>query len=164
MSIVYVKNKRNGVTYVYESTGYWDKENKMIADGFRDFPGYDRRKYPDKIRRVTAGSGGEAFLILGTDKTVLMDCGMAYCAEDMIGNIKEILTAENRKLDMIFLSHTHYDHIGGLPYVLKIWPEAIVYGADYCKRVLPAMEPSPKWQNWLKLPGNNIKIRKMKKY
>jgi len=53
----------------------------------------------------------------------------------MIGNIKEILTAENRKLDMIFLSHTHYDHIGGLPYVLKTWPETIVYGADYCKRV-----------------------------
>ncbi|HZK87555.1 MAG TPA: MBL fold metallo-hydrolase [Anaerovoracaceae bacterium] len=112
-----------------------NKENKMISDGFRDFPGYDRRKYPDKIRRVTAGSGGEAFLILGTDKTVLMDCGMAYCAEDMIDNIKEILTAENRKLDMIFLSHTHYDHVGGLPYVLKTWPEAIVYGADYCKRV-----------------------------
>src|SRR5665648_767 len=119
----------------YFKTHRNNKENKMISDGFRDFPGYDRRKYPDKIRRVTAGSGGEAFLILGTDKTVLMDCGMAYCAEDMIGNIKEILTAENRKLDMIFLSHTHYDHIGGLPYVLKTWPEAIVYGADYCKRV-----------------------------
>src|SRR5665648_1075545 len=119
----------------YFKTTRKNKENEMISDGFRDFPGYDRRKYPDKIRRVTAGSGGEACLILGTDKTVLMDCGMAYCAEDMIGNIKEILTAENRKLNMIFLSHTHYDHIGGLPYVLKTWPEAIVYGADYCKRV-----------------------------
>lgn len=112
-----------------------NKENKMISDGFRDFPGCDRKKYPDKIRRVTAGAGGEALLILGSDKTALMDCGMAYCADDMICNIKKILTAENRKLDMIFLSHTHYDHIGGLPYVLKIWPEAIVYGADYCNRV-----------------------------
>ena len=25
MSLVYVKNKRNGVTYAYESTGYWDR-------------------------------------------------------------------------------------------------------------------------------------------
>ena len=29
MSIVYVKNKRNGVTYVYKSTGYWDKEKQQ---------------------------------------------------------------------------------------------------------------------------------------
>ena len=29
MSIVYVKNKRNGVTYVYESTGHWDKEKQQ---------------------------------------------------------------------------------------------------------------------------------------
>ena len=111
------------------------KENKMRVDGFRDFPGCDRKDYPDKIRRVTGGAGGEALLILGSDKTVLLDCGMAYCADHMIANIKEILKAENRTLDMIFLSHTHYDHIGGLPYVLKVWPEAIVYGADYCKRV-----------------------------
>jgi hypothetical protein len=26
MSIVHLKNKKNGVTYVYESTAYWDKE------------------------------------------------------------------------------------------------------------------------------------------
>ncbi|MBK5246540.1 MAG: MBL fold metallo-hydrolase [Peptostreptococcaceae bacterium] len=119
----------------YFKTHRNNKEKKMIAHGFRDFPGCDRKKYPDKIRRVTAGAGGEALLILGSDKTVLMDCGMAYCADDMICNIKKILTAENRKLDMIFLSHTHYDHIGGLPYVLKQWPEAIVYGAEYCNRV-----------------------------
>ena len=29
MSIVHVKNKRNGVTYVYESEGYWDKEKQQ---------------------------------------------------------------------------------------------------------------------------------------
>ena len=30
MSLVYVKNKNNGVTYVYESSGFWDK-NKQQA-------------------------------------------------------------------------------------------------------------------------------------
>ena len=29
MSIVHVKNKKNGVTYVYESKGYWDKEKQQ---------------------------------------------------------------------------------------------------------------------------------------
>lgn len=32
MSLVYLKNKRNGVTYVYESTGYWDKEKKQARN------------------------------------------------------------------------------------------------------------------------------------
>ena len=29
MAIVHVKNKRNGITYVYESTNYWDKDKKQ---------------------------------------------------------------------------------------------------------------------------------------
>lgn len=32
MSIVHVKNKKNGVTYVYESTGYWDKEKQQARN------------------------------------------------------------------------------------------------------------------------------------
>ena len=35
MSLVYVKNKSNGVTYVYESSGYWDK-NKQQARNKRN--------------------------------------------------------------------------------------------------------------------------------
>jgi len=29
MALVYVKNKTNGTTYVYESTDYWDKKKKQ---------------------------------------------------------------------------------------------------------------------------------------
>jgi transposase, IS4 family len=32
MSIVHLKNRKNGVTYVYESTGYWDKEKKQARN------------------------------------------------------------------------------------------------------------------------------------
>ena len=32
MSFVHVKNKKNGVTYVYESTGYWDKEKQQARN------------------------------------------------------------------------------------------------------------------------------------
>ncbi|WP_028977501.1 IS1634 family transposase [Sporolactobacillus terrae] len=32
MSLVYLKNKKNGVTYVYESVGYWDKEKKQTRN------------------------------------------------------------------------------------------------------------------------------------
>lgn len=32
MSIVRLKNKNNGVTYVYESTSYWDKEKAQARN------------------------------------------------------------------------------------------------------------------------------------
>ncbi len=41
----------------------------------------NRFDFPENIVRVTAGNGGEALLILGSEKTVLVDCGMAYCAK-----------------------------------------------------------------------------------
>jgi hypothetical protein len=44
MSRVFVKNKRNGVTYVYESVGYWDKEKHQARN---------RRKCIGKLDPVT---------------------------------------------------------------------------------------------------------------
>ncbi len=32
MSIVHLKNKKNGVTYIYESSGYWDKEKRQARN------------------------------------------------------------------------------------------------------------------------------------
>jgi len=32
VSLVYLKNKKNGVTYVYESSGYWDKEKQQARN------------------------------------------------------------------------------------------------------------------------------------
>jgi len=32
VSLVYLKNKKNGVTYVYESTGYWDKDKQQARN------------------------------------------------------------------------------------------------------------------------------------
>ena len=63
-----------------------------------------------------------------------MDCGMAYCGDTLVENIRRELG--ERPLDYVILSHTHYDHIGGLPYLRKAWPELISFGAEYGKKVL----------------------------
>jgi hypothetical protein len=44
MSLVYVKNPHNGIAYVYESVGYWDKEKKQARN---------RRKCIGKLDPVT---------------------------------------------------------------------------------------------------------------
>ena len=51
----------------------WDDVFNVFGDGF------DRFSFPADVQRVTAGYGGEALLVYGSEKTALIDCGMAYC-------------------------------------------------------------------------------------
>lgn len=106
----------------------------VMDDGFNSTKRFEFTEITDKLFRVTAGSGGESILIKGSEKTALIDCGMAYCGEELAKNIRKELG--DRKLDYVILSHTHYDHIGALPYIRRAWPDLISFGAVYGKEVL----------------------------
>ncbi len=98
---------------------------------------FDRFGFAGSVYRVTAGHGGEAILIIGSEKTALIDCGMAYCGGDMVLNIKKRLKDEGRKsLNCVFLTHSHYDHMGALPYVISEFPDAVIYGSEHCREIL----------------------------
>lgn len=114
-----------------------DDDSVQIEESaiFQDFEHHDRTAYPAPLVRVTGGKGGEALLIRGPEKTCLYDAGMACFAEKLIENIDHVLKEENRRLDLVILSHTHYDHIGGLPYILERWPEAQVCASEKAKKV-----------------------------
>ena len=49
-------------------------------------PDHNRFSFPGPVYRVTGGHGGEALLIAGSDKTALIDCGMAYCGQETVKN------------------------------------------------------------------------------
>lgn len=103
---------------------------------YKSFKKLNRFEYPDFIKRVTAGYGGESLLIFGGENTVLYDCGMAYCEKALIKNIEDELDKKGfRRLDYVLLSHTHYDHIGALPYILENWPDVEVIGSEKASRV-----------------------------
>ncbi len=88
----------------------------------------------EKIINVTGGKGGNAFLIRGENKNALFDCGMAYCEAQLISNIKNELRESD--LDLIFISHSHYDHVGAIPYLKKEWPQCRVLGARHAEQIL----------------------------
>ncbi|MDO4552899.1 MAG: EamA family transporter RarD, partial [Bacillota bacterium] len=95
-----------------------------------------KQETPGDFRIVTGGAGGEVLLITGSEKTAVYDAGMAYCGPALVENIKKELEPLGRSLDYVLLSHTHYDHCGGVPYLRQAWPGLTVYGAAYGKAVL----------------------------
>lgn len=102
---------------------------------FKNFQGHDRFDVPEPVYRVTGGYGGESYLIIGRDKAALHDCGMACFSRELISNIHEVLDPLGMKPDYCIMSHSHYDHIGALPYILKEWPDMEVAGARKCVSV-----------------------------
>lgn len=39
-------------------------------------------------------------------------------------------------MDYILLSHSHYDHVGAIPYLRQVWPDVQVLAAEYAKNIL----------------------------
>ncbi|MGI6177010.1 MAG: MBL fold metallo-hydrolase [Eubacterium sp.] len=103
---------------------------------FKNFDGWDRFDLPHGIIRVTAGYGGETFLIDCGSETALYDTGMAFCAKGTIANIEHALASTGKeRLDYVLMSHTHYDHIGALPYIIRRWPNVKTVGSAKSARV-----------------------------
>ena len=93
--------------------------------------------YPEFCERVTYGTANcELVLFFGSKYTAIVDAGMCYPAPKIIENIEAALAKHGRdKIDILLVSHSHYDHVGALPYFLKKWPEMKVYGSEKAKKV-----------------------------
>jgi len=81
-----------------------------------------------------AHSSSEGQLLIGSEKTAIIDCGMAFCAEETIRKVQEALG--DKPLDYILMTHTHYDHIGALPFFKKIWPNTCAVTSEAGAAVL----------------------------
>ena len=81
----------------------------------------------------------EGNLLLGDDGAALFDCGMLFCADRTIEKVKAALFG--RPLSYIFATHTHYDHIGALPFFREEWPEVKVVTSEHGCAVLQKETP-----------------------
>lgn len=86
-----------------------------------------------KITDVRVNKGDSAFLIDDGKTAIMYDSGFAFTGYGVADNIKKILG--DRKLDYIFLTHSHYDHALGSVYALKYWPEAKVVAGEYATKI-----------------------------
>lgn len=81
--------------------------------------------------RILPGDSG--FLLDDGKTSILFDTSFGFNGYRMAEKVKELLG--ERKLDYIFLSHSHYDHVLGAPYVLKSYPEAVVVAGEYAATI-----------------------------
>jgi len=64
------------------------------------------------------------YLITG-ERNVLVDSGIGFQSDDTIASLKKMLN--NRKLDIIVLTHRHYDHVGGASAMIKEFRPSEIY-------------------------------------
>lgn len=86
-----------------------------------------------KITDVRPMSGDSGFLIDDGKTSILYDTGFGFTGDKLCDNVKKILG--DRKLDYIFLTHSHYDHVLGTVYVQKEYPDAVVVAGEYAAKI-----------------------------
>lgn len=86
-----------------------------------------------KVTDVRILPGDSGFLLDDGKTSILFDTGFGFNGYRMAEKVKELLG--ERKLDYIFLSHSHYDHVLGAPYVLRFYPEAVVVAGEYAATI-----------------------------
>ncbi|MDR1068263.1 MAG: MBL fold metallo-hydrolase [Clostridiales Family XIII bacterium] len=76
------------------------------------------------IKEVTGCLGGECYLVVSGNKTVLCDTGFSFAAPQAASNIAEATGGAGP--DYIALTHAHYDHAGGAAYLKSVFGNAAV--------------------------------------
>ena len=84
--------------------------------------------------------GDSGFLIDDGVTSILYDTGFGFTGDKLAENVKKCLG--DRKLDYVFLTHSHYDHALGTVYVQKIYPNAVVVAGEYAAKIFD--KPSAK--------------------
>lgn len=91
-----------------------------------------------QIKIVSLGGFGRVttnmFVYEYGDDILLVDCGIGFPSEEMLGVdllIPDISYLKERKdrIRGIILTHGHEDHIGGLPYIVPQLPNVPIYGS-----------------------------------
>ncbi|MDR2672958.1 MAG: MBL fold metallo-hydrolase [Coriobacteriales bacterium] len=85
------------------------------------------------LYEVGGAPGGEAYLLVSPEGTLLIDSGFAFSALALIANIEQVVGTRN--LDYLFLTHSHYDHASGSVWCKQRWPHVQIIATAYTQSV-----------------------------
>lgn len=78
--------------------------------------------------------GGEGFLIVSGNSSLLVDCGFAWAAPRLVEDVQSILGEENSPAWLV-LTHSHYDHCSAAGYVREQMPAVKIAASEHAARV-----------------------------
>lgn len=74
------------------------------------------------------------FYVIDAPKKALIDAGMSVYIKELTHQVEETI-GSFKNLSYIFLTHSHYDHVGLVSYIKRINPEVKVVAHPYSKKV-----------------------------
>ncbi|MFW5928432.1 MAG: FprA family A-type flavoprotein [Thermoplasmatota archaeon] len=93
---------------------------------------FDRELF-DELIPLPDGTSYNAYIVKGSDKTVLIDTVDPEKTERLFANLEEL---EVEKIDYLVSHHAEQDHSGSIPNVLDKYPKAQVVTNSKCKGML----------------------------
>ncbi|MCD6465647.1 FprA family A-type flavoprotein [Candidatus Bathyarchaeota archaeon] len=108
---------------------------------------WDRRLF-DELIPLPDGTSYNAYLVVGSNKTALIDTVDPTMTDILVKNL-ELLNV--KRLDYVVANHAEQDHSGALPTILDLYPDAKVIATAQCKDLLT---------NLLLIPEDKIQVVK----
>jgi len=87
----------------------------------------------DELVTLPEGTSYNAYLVVGSEKTALIDTVEPHKKEELFRNLEEIGV---ERIDYVVSNHAEQDHSGTIPDVLERFPEAKVVTNKKCKAML----------------------------
>jgi len=87
--------------------------------------------------------GKNSFLFEADDQLMLVDCGLKFPEQDMLGidivipDFEQVIERQDQLLGLV-LTHGHEDHIGSVPYLLERLDHLDIYGTQLTLALLEA--------------------------
>lgn len=98
---------------------------------------WDRRLF-DSLIPLPDGTSYNAYLIEGSEKTVLLDSVDPQMADELLAQLEGV-----SKIDYVISHHAEQDHSGTIPQVLEKYPEAKLISTPKAKGLLMDLLPIP---------------------
>lgn len=123
------------VAFIIAITGYLFEGNKELLPGKND--------NEIRVHFIDVGQGDCIFVELNDNKTMLIDAGNPENGSDISSYIKRLGV---EKIDFIFATHPHSDHIGGLSKVIydfdigNIYMPSVTHNTDLFYNLLKTIE------------------------